>query len=518
MRWRSRSRARRTEARLRIRSPASSSSARVTVSLPVRRRCSSRRAGAAGRFSFGAAAGAQRAGRLFLLLGRHRHLAGGGERGNLGGGRLAGAFGDLAARFFLAAACLLVLGALLAPPRRCVCAPLPLRRACGPRSSARWRASCGGAFLFLAHADRPRPGRPGGATPRRPCGRPAGRAPGPPAPRRSARAARLPDGEPARPPAPARPAGRARRAAVAAGSARPGSGAAPGSNDPLLADLDRDGLRAAMRKALADLPGLDGAAQFEPGAAAAQGQRPLLLLLGGFLLVGFSHALRYRHPLVPAPPARNPSQGPPPRRREDRPAATDRATTGGTADRRATTACTIRSRPNAAPSSAAVSTLAAGRPRPTPASLRRPPSAPSSANSNSPALAPPHRLAHPVEPGDGEAGPAGETQRVAAPPRQQALDAVGKLRRHRNRPPRRPREHPLCHRPLHYIAARRQPQTPSGKPRLDIGHDRAVGTHDKAQQRAAVADLAGDDAAALGSGGGLRLPAPRQPLARGARR
>ncbi len=50
---------------------------------------------------------------LFLFLGRHRDLAGGGQRRDLGGGGLAGALGDLAAGFFFLAAGLLVLGALL---------------------------------------------------------------------------------------------------------------------------------------------------------------------------------------------------------------------------------------------------------------------------------------------------------------------------------------------------------------------------------------------------------------------
>ena len=62
MRWRSRSRARRTEARLRVRSPPSSSRARVTVSLPRRRWSSARRTGAAGRFKSGRRPGRAAAG------------------------------------------------------------------------------------------------------------------------------------------------------------------------------------------------------------------------------------------------------------------------------------------------------------------------------------------------------------------------------------------------------------------------------------------------------------------------
>ena len=231
-----------------------------------------------------------------------------------------------------------------------------------------------------------------------------------------------------------------------------------------------------MREALADLPGLDRPAQFEPSAAAAQGQRPLLLLLGGFLLVGFSHALRYHHPVAPARPARNPSCVHPYRRAAARrPTSRDRSTSS----RRhsgppATTACTIRSRPNAPPSSAAVSTPRRRQIAPERGELAAPALRAVERKQQQPGPAAARRLAHPLEPGHRQTGPAGETEGIATPPRQQALDAVGKLGRRRDRPSRRPREDPLCHRPFHYIAARRQPQTPSGKPRLDIGHDRAV--------------------------------------------
>jgi hypothetical protein len=114
-----------------------------------------------------------------------------------------------------------------------------------------------------------------------------------------------------------------------------------------------------------------------------------------------------------------------------------------------------------------------------------------------PGPAPAYRLTDPLETGDSETGPTGEADCIATAPRQEALDTVGKPGRRRNRPSRRPRENPLCHRPLHYIATRRQPQTPSGQPCFDIRHDRTVGTHDKPQQRTAVAHLAGHDAAAL---------------------
>ena len=60
----------------------------------------------------GPGAGAPGRARRFFLFGRHRHLAGRGERGDLGRRRLAGALGDLAPQFLLLAALRLVVGAL----------------------------------------------------------------------------------------------------------------------------------------------------------------------------------------------------------------------------------------------------------------------------------------------------------------------------------------------------------------------------------------------------------------------
>ena len=139
MRWRSRSRARRTEASERIRSPASSSSARETVSLPVRRRWSSRRTGVAGRFSPGG--GRRAAAAVSSSSSAGRHLAGGRERRDLGGGRLAGALGDLAARFLLLAPVFFVLGRAVSRPPRRASSPLLPRSRRRASSSARSRAS-----------------------------------------------------------------------------------------------------------------------------------------------------------------------------------------------------------------------------------------------------------------------------------------------------------------------------------------------------------------------------------------
>src|SRR5262249_39955587 len=87
-------------------------------------------------------------------------------------------------------------------------------------------------------------------------------------------------------------------------------------------DFDLDGLRAPVREALLDLPGLDRPAQFERAAGPGQGQRPLLLLLY------ITHALRYRHPAAPArpEPCRSSNRSQP--HRGTRPTARDRAVTG----------------------------------------------------------------------------------------------------------------------------------------------------------------------------------------------
>ena len=168
--------------------------------------------------------------RFLFFLGGHRRLAGGGERGDLGRGRLAGAFGDLAARLLLLAPlCLLVLGALVrlvvgafASPLlpRPSGAPLP-RRACAP---PRRRAPPPGA------AGRPRRGRRAGGFVVGFAARPATRAD---ARRCSSAVSARGVHDRAAAGSPSARSRRRRLAAArattgAAGSARPGSGAAPG--------------------------------------------------------------------------------------------------------------------------------------------------------------------------------------------------------------------------------------------------------------------------------------------------
>ena len=117
-----------------------------------------------------------------------------------------------------------------------------------------------------------------------------------------------------------------------------------------------------------------------------------------------------------------------------------------------------------------------------------------------------YRVANPVEPGNRQAGPSGKPERVDTTPGQQHLKPVREIRRHRYGPPRRAGKGTLRHGAVHYIAARRQPQTPSRQPRLDIGHHGTVRADHKAQKAGAVAHLAGDDAAALRRYCSLRRP------------
>jgi hypothetical protein len=117
-----------------------------------------------------------------------------------------------------------------------------------------------------------------------------------------------------------------------------------------------------------------------------------------------------------------------------------------------------------------------------------------------------YRVANPVEPGNRQAGPSGQPERVDNAAGQQQFKPVREIRRHRYGPSRRAGKDTLRHGAVHYIAAWRQPQTASGEPLVDIGDDRPVGSDDKAQQPGAIAHFPGGDAAALRRGGSLRRP------------
>ena len=155
-------------------------------------------------FDLGPGAAAQGRVRLLFLFGRHRHLAGGGECGDLGRRGLAGALGDLAPRLFFLAALRLLLGTLArflgGAAARLLFLDLAPSLLLGAAA-----AFLGGALLFLAAAVGLGNARRGAAPPRRPCARPARRARGRRAPRRSARAGSPPVGAPARPAAGGRP-------------------------------------------------------------------------------------------------------------------------------------------------------------------------------------------------------------------------------------------------------------------------------------------------------------------------
>ena len=241
---------------------------------PVRRRISWR-GGAAGFLISGRAPGRRGAPAGFFLFGRHRHLAGRGECGDLGRRRLARALGDLAPRFLLLAALRLVVRALArifggAATRLLVFDP-----------GARFLFGAAAPFLdraFFLLAPAIRLGQRGAAA-RLLVGlvrilhraHPAGPLLGGQRPGNDHR--------------PARRLGRlrARRrqrlardrwrrlAASDLGRAR--------ADHALLAHLDGDRLGAPVRETLAYLPGFHTLAQLQPAAGSTQGQRPFLLLL-----------------------------------------------------------------------------------------------------------------------------------------------------------------------------------------------------------------------------------------------
>ena len=415
------------------------------------------------RYSAGAGRACSR--RFLLLLGRHRDLAGGGERRDFGGGGLAGALGDLAARILLpcgaplrsrsASSPPLSRGGVLLLPRPCG-APLPRRDgepprrlARLPRAADRHRRARLAARLLVGLARILQDAHSGGVFLGRQRARHAGgRRAGSTVPGAAGSGA----------------AGAARAtvgAAVSAARSLDRRGAR--RDDALLADLDRHLLRAPMREALAHLPGLDRPGPQSQRAAGTQASAAASALARvSLLLVRISHSLRYHHPADAGLPgaksvstaARRPKAGKPPHIAHQPLAA---------AHPPPTATCTTRSRPNAAPSSAARQNhRRSGSPRPSAPSLRRPLSPPSSAKSSSAALPVPDRLADPVEPGDRRARPTREPEFVDAAPRQQRFDPrSARSARHRNRPPRRAREKPLRHRPLDYIAPRRSTTNPA---------------------------------------------------------
>src|SRR6185437_16770374 len=149
-------------------------------------------------------------------------------------------------------------------------------------------------------------------------------------------------------------------------------------HDALLAHLDHHGLGAAMREALTDLARLHRLAQFEASARSCQGERPLLFL---FVVIRHldpvpSFALRRRRCCRPRPISNSPAAA--------RNPASRAASLSSALARRPgpTTAWTTCSRPNAAPSSAAVSTSTSGNAGAATRTFSRPPSPPSAAASS----------------------------------------------------------------------------------------------------------------------------------------
>ena len=215
----------------------------------------------------------------------------------------------------------------------------------------------------------------------------------------------------------ARPAARARGlgAATAGGGRLAAAGfRRTGRHDALLANLDRHRLRAAMREALAHLAGLDRAAQPQRAAGTQRQGRFCSCSLASCSFASvmrFGTVLLCRRSFRPQPRLRcrrfigagrgnaQPGQ-----------LLADRASSRRHSFPPPTAACTIRSRPNAAPSSAAVSTVGARQIPPqrrqlSPAAFR---AVPGAQQQGGPPV--PYRVADPVEPGNRQAGPAGQAR------------------------------------------------------------------------------------------------------------
>src|SRR6516165_12208922 len=102
-----------------------------------------------------------------------------------------------------------------------------------------------------------------------------------------------------------------------------------------------------------------------------------------------------------------------------------------------------------------------------------------------------------LEAGYRKTSSASETDRVQATLHQQRLDAIRKPCRRCNRAVRRTCEDPSRYRALEDIAARSQPQTPSGQAGRDIGNELTARPHDEAEQARSVVDVARNDAPTL---------------------
>ena len=466
------------------------------------RRGSSRRTRRRRRVELGAPARRAWRARLFLFLGRHRRSCRRrSSAATLRGGGLAGALGDLAARFLFLAPRLLrsraaLLGLFLGASSRLFFLGLParlflglaLRLLGGARASSSRRRSASAmsgaaARLVVGLAARPATARTraaallGGQRARH---RDDRRGVG------SACAARR------------RGARLARRAATAARPARPsaGSGAAPGATIALLArPRRRPSSSGHARSSAAPDRSRSACLQLEraAGRAGVKGRfcswsRHSSLFATAILRPRFRPERTPIHPSAP-PLARNPAS----RRRSTQQSAAERPWPNGDMNDRALARRTPR------PARPPVSTVADGRsPAPAPPACRGRPRRRRSASNSS--AASPRRTASLTCSNPATASPArrASPSRSQAAPRQQRLDAVRKIRaapppaaapraRTRALPPPAP---------LYRGAA--QPQTPSGQPRRrHRARSRRPGRRRSAAASPRSRGLAGDDAAPL---------------------
>ena len=89
-----------------------------------------------------------------------------------------------------------------------------------------------------------------------------------------------------------------------------------------------------------------------------------------------------------------------------------------------------------------------------------------------------------------------QPEQVEAAPQQQRFDPLGEIGRHDDAPSRGLGEQVLGPGRGHYIPPRRQPQTATGQPALEVGHQLVTRPHHEAQQRRLVPLLARGQAAA----------------------
>jgi hypothetical protein len=108
-----------------------------------------------------------------------------------------------------------------------------------------------------------------------------------------------------------------------------------------------------------------------------------------------------------------------------------------------------------------------------------------------------------------------QPEKTQAPPKQQLLDPVGKPFGHPDRRPRGLRKNSPAARVFHYIARSAQPQSTTGKPSVEVGHDTVVRPDNETNQLVRRIGFATDEATPARRGVGY-APGWRVPVLSGA--